>query len=549
MVELLMSMEGFSAFAHLNVDRAPLYRAVLSTFTEAKSRFVIHVRPQEVLGCIQAAHPDLLDPVPGSEGATGASFAGGAGLQRVEAALRQLCEWGNLDAHPDTTEVSTVEEFYRPRYLYQLTREGEAAEQAVAVFREALEREGELQAAALSDLREILGELEVLSAAEDLDQAKVHRTLSSLRGRFEELTSRAQTFLGGLQRTIDLQGIAIDAFLAYKDRLIEYLERFIGELVLMGAEIAARLRRLEAAGVDRLLAAAAARDLADALAPTEEDHAAARETWMRRWEGLAAWFIRGPDAPSQAEVLRSHARAAIPALLGAVSSINDRRSTRSDRATDLLALARWFAETGTLAEAHRLWRAAFALSPARHLRIDAATLEARDQDPVPARTSWLDAPPILVSPRLRRTGRYRRRGAPRQIIDRTAEKRILEEAARAEAGQILAAEERLAGKGRLRLSELGRLDSLEFQLFLDLLGEALSRKIRPDEAVEATSSDGSLRIALEPTADGAEAVIDTTDGEFRGRDHCITIRCAFAPAEEDEEAAPAPARAGAESER
>jgi len=34
---------------------------------------------------------------------------------------------GNLSATPDTGRVTTVEDFYRTRYLYQLSREGEAA--------------------------------------------------------------------------------------------------------------------------------------------------------------------------------------------------------------------------------------------------------------------------------------------------------------------------------------------------------------------------------------------------------------------------------------
>ena len=536
--------DRFSVFAHLNADKAALYRAILSVFTEAKSRFAIHLRPEEVLVRIEMLEPELLL----------AAAAGGAGLERVEAALRQLCEWGNVEAHPDTTDVATVEDFYRPRYLYQLTPAGEAAERSIALYEEALSQKGELQTAALNDLLEILGELQVLAESPELDPGKVHRTLISLRTRFEELTSRAQSFISSLQRTIDLQGIDVSSFLNYKDKLIEYLERFIGELVLMTAEIASRLRKVEAAGIERLLEAAASRDLVDALNPSQEDYASARALWHGRWLGLRAWFIRSREASSQAEVLRAHARSAIPALLGAVSNINDRRTTRSDRVSDLLTLARWFAEADTPADAHRLWRAAFALSPARHLRIDEETLEARDQAPVSSRTSWLDAPPLLISPRLRKTGRYTRRGNPMGVIDRTREKRFLEEAARMEAEQIVAAQRRLANARRMRLSEIGSLNPMELQLFLDLLGEALARKIHPEEIVEASSSDGSLSVVLEPTGDEASAVIETSWGKFSGLDHFITVRDAFALAQADNVRplatadAPAEAAAGAPAE-
>ena len=45
---------------------------------------------------------------------------------------------GTSKSHPDTADVATVEEFYRPRYLFQLTAEGEAAERAIAFYDEML---------------------------------------------------------------------------------------------------------------------------------------------------------------------------------------------------------------------------------------------------------------------------------------------------------------------------------------------------------------------------------------------------------------------------
>jgi hypothetical protein len=68
------------------------------------------------------------------------------------------------------------------------------------------------------------------------------------------------------------------------------------------------------------------------------------------------------------------------------------------------------------------------------------------------------------------------------------------------------------------------LNPAEFDLFLDLLGEALAAQTSAEKPVEAISSDGTLRITLCPTPDGARAVIPTSTGSFAGRDHFITIR-------------------------
>ena len=496
------------AFAYLNADKAQVYRAVLGVFVQAKERFSLHLRPAELLGALASSGP-VGDP------------------KELDAALGQLCDWGNLQAHADTAEVATVEDFYRPRYLYQLTAEGEAAERAVRTYDEWLVQPGELQTAALADLVALLHELEQQAGEPELDASKVARILKSLMGSLEELTSRAQIFMRSLQRTIDLQGATVEAFLAYKERLIEYLERFIGEMVVSGSEIALAIERLDALGPDRLLQAAADRELADSVDATPESRGRALEGWRGRWAGLRAWFLDVGDAPSQAEVLRARASSAIPALIGAIANLHDRRLTRADRSTDWRTLARWFAGLDSDDEAHRLWRAATGLPPARHLIVDERSRERWELDDVGPQTSWLEAPPLRISLRLRATGHYARRGRINDVVDKSREKAELARLARLEAEQLEQALRHLATGTATRLSRLGELDPLELGLLLDLLGEALAAKAESDEPVETTSSDGGLAIRLEPVLEepGAQAVIEVAGlGRLAGPDYRVTIR-------------------------
>ncbi len=113
-------MPDFQPFAHLTAPNVDLYRAVMGAFVRAKRRFVVHLRPEDV-------HEEL-----------------DADLAAVTDALGRLKDWGNLRADPDTSRVTTVEDFHRARFLYQLTPAGEAAEQALQTFDEALGRRGAL---------------------------------------------------------------------------------------------------------------------------------------------------------------------------------------------------------------------------------------------------------------------------------------------------------------------------------------------------------------------------------------------------------------------
>jgi uncharacterized protein (TIGR02677 family) len=89
----------------------------MGVFTAAKERFVVHLRPEDVA---EALRRDAgAEPV---------------SAEQVDEALRSLQHWGNLRADPDTSRVTSVEDFYRARYLYQLSRVGEAAERALALY-------------------------------------------------------------------------------------------------------------------------------------------------------------------------------------------------------------------------------------------------------------------------------------------------------------------------------------------------------------------------------------------------------------------------------
>jgi len=135
-------------FTHLSVPNAALYRSVLRTFARAKERFIVHLRPEDVAADLRTDADEQLTQ-----------------------ALEQLVAWGNLRADVDTSRVTTVEDFHRKRSLYQLTAAGQAAEQAISFYEEAIGRRGQLQSVALADIADRLRSLQVLAAGDDPDPA------------------------------------------------------------------------------------------------------------------------------------------------------------------------------------------------------------------------------------------------------------------------------------------------------------------------------------------------------------------------------------------
>jgi uncharacterized protein (TIGR02677 family) len=503
---------SYGPFAYLSTPNAPLYRRIMRALMAEKDRFTVHVRPEQVWVALRAD-----DGAPVEEGS-------------VIEALERLSQpgWANLLAFPDSSRVTALEDFYRRRMLFQMSREGEAAERALAQYDVALGTRGALQSVALEDIVVLLTNLSETvaahSAGESVDAALTHQTLRSLRERFAELAENAVSFMGSIQRTIDLHDADVGAFLAYKEQLIDYLERFINDLLTRGASIADLLGRIPQDGVLFLAATAAEREALDA-APGEVDGTitAAREVWLRQWSGLTNWFVSTPGRESESKLLRARARAAIPALLAVVRALHEKAGGRTDRTQDFLTLARWFAELPTDGDRHRLWRSAFGLVPVRHLSVTAATEDAWAAAELGNTTPWAEAPPLEISPQLRRSGSYERRGKSVRVTDRTGAKALLAERARCEVEQTEAARCRILTNGPRPLSAFGELDPEAFQLFLGLLGDALAAMGPQGTTSQVQTSDGELTVTLTRIQGTGTAVITTPGGELSGPDHLVDI--------------------------
>ncbi|WP_245657149.1 TIGR02677 family protein [Herbidospora mongoliensis] len=494
-------------FAHLGTPLEPLYRSILSVFVQAKDRFLVHLRPEDVAVELGRDNDDALI-----------------------SALERLVHWGNLRADADTGRVTSVEDFHRKRYLYQLTTRGYAAEQALAVYEEAVAQRGALQSVALADIADQLEALVKLARESELDPVRIHLLLLGLADRFASLAGNAQAFMGSLRRAIDFSDGDVDGFIEYKERLIDYIDRFIADLANFGARIAVLLDEVEAVGHERLLLLAARREAADAVPDGEEvsgviDRAerAAFEAWENRWRGLTGWFVSTRTQSSQAKLLRQSAVTAIKQLIDTVGLLNERRSGRSDRSADFRTLARWFAGAPDDDAAHRLWRVAFGLNAARHLTVTGATLDTWREDEPGAATPWAEAPPVRISPQLRRTGAYERRGKPNKIRNRDEERRFLRLQAEREDAETAAARARLGTDGPVRLSSVDVLDPRVFRLFLGLLGDALSARLPGETEVRTVTADGSFEIRLAVVPGGGDVHIVTDDGVLTGPEHLIEI--------------------------
>lgn len=510
-------------FAYLSAPNAPLYRDILDIFARARAEFQLNLRAAEVAS----------------------RLPGRLGEEEVAAAISQLCDWGNLEAFHDNSQAMSLQEFYRRHFYYQLTAPGVAALRAIELFHELVDTPASLQATALAAVRDRLAELIQMAKAQEareseavpsdaFDVAKASSLLEGLFGELENLTNQAQEFFRGLQATVELREISVEVFLNFKDRLVHYLERFLNQVVTVAGEAEALIESVDAMMIDAMLHSIAIHRTADELDVQPERIERVRGQLHSRWSGVVGWFVAPAGKTSQADELRSLARTGIREVAAAASRLNRERGGVVDRAADLRCLAVWFAECPEARAAHRLWRTAFALAPARHFTVSDETLVQRDQSPISPSVSWTDSPPLQIAPTLRKSGRVARSARTPRLVDNRAELESLRQQSVEEAEQLRRAREELLVPRR-RISQFPPISANAFPLLLDLLGEALTRAGQHGGVMEASSTDGSMWIRMEPTDDGTQCRLTTEWGEFSGRDYWVSIHDAMESPETTEE--------------
>jgi len=474
----LRVLNQVAALQYVTEPNAPTYRAIVQVFYEARQSYVIELRV-----------PDILEKI-----RTAGLFSELSSEDQANYHLDNLVTWGNLARVHDAASVTSLQDFYRRRYLYHLTAVGEAAHRAVVEVESTAGKSGSLQASMLGKIRDALLSLSVTPG----DPGTVLTLLHDLHSAFDTLTQEANRFISDLGRQATAERAEEERFILYKGALVAYISRFLQQLRPLADEIRTAIGGVERAGAEQLISIAAqSPDLPPVLQGTDPV-AQYREEQLRRWIGIRAWFVGGAaqwergGAPT-VERLAEVAVEAVISLTRALGRLNERRSRPVDRASDFRTLARWFSEAADDRAAHALFDAAFGLGSARHYH-----LTHPDPEAIPPSDSFWDAPPVEIPIRLRTRGALSHAGRPAAAPDYTFTRQRLAQKCRRERQQVERAQARFAGRGELSMADLATLDPAQFDLLISLLDQALASGRRRDGSRSTVSSDGRLRIALRP---------------------------------------------------
>ena len=353
--------------------------------------------------------------------------------------LESLRRWGNLTVSSAVGNPASIDDYYRRRNRYLITRAGQEVHQIVEVV---LTRIDAVTDVSTGRLRALLEALERLSALDphQTDPDMLGEATRAVFDPHEAFTSEITQFFAAINQWQSRYDLTADELRFFADVLVGYVGDRLDEIERASRPIGHRLADLS----DRFptLTQRASRGLAGRVdAAGLSSSVAIRHRAGSRiadWEHLCSWFLRQSGRPSRIEALTREAIAAVRTLTLNLTRLSRSGIGSASRRADFLRLAQLFAAAAP-GEAPRFAVAAFGIATANHY----GAISSDAGDPVPVTTSWWDAPRADVAISIRERGDTTPRGRISPMPDRTRQRALLqqrrekERAARARAEQEL----------------------------------------------------------------------------------------------------------------
>ncbi len=489
-------------FRYLGGDEWHEYRAILEVFA---GTFFAEFTPDDV-----AAHPAVV----------------GAGVDPAVVPLRleSLRGWGNLTVSSSVGNPSSLDDYYRRRNRYLITRAGQEVFELVERVLAGVDEIGDVQAGRLRDLHRALVDLgdhgdTGFDRVGGDDLADLVRTVFDLHERF---TSELTQFFAELNLWQSRYDLDADEVRLLAGVLVAYVSEQLTEIERMTRPISRSLERI----LPRLAVLLPA--LQSGLAARVDDAGLADAVAVRRlpgtssddWEHLAAWFVAVQGRPSRLDRLTRQAVSAVRTLTANVTRLSRVGLGAASRRADFVRLAGFFDRATTAGEAHEIAAAAFGLGSCRRLGMPSADAD----DPAPTVTSWRDAPRAVVPVSLRARGDTAQRGQATPMRDRRTERAWMERRRERErVNREAAAAELLSCAGDGGRIDGARMSVASFSMLRDLISRSGLRAALGAEVRTATVTGVRCEVRR---LDGACTVVECPDGRLAMHGLVVTVTAA-----------------------
>ena len=420
-------------------------------------------------------------------------------IEKCQADLQSLTDWGNLTALQDTTKVATIEQYRNKRYRYQLT------EYTVEIERMILKLENlEIEGASLEPtlLERLYQQLLAFPAILNEDAQKVSSWWRGIDNDFVRLNRNYQDYVRTLNSHKAEEMMRSEQFLIFKDQLVEYLRTFVRSLQEYGGLIANHLEQNQSEDDGALLLNKIIQEeLRTPRLDRPINEGELRKILSRRWENLNNWFAGSSDS-NELNRMYDMTNDIIRKITRYAQQIGSLRHRNSNRKEEYRHLATIFNQCHDLSEAHKLSASVFGVSHMFHLM----NLNPRETDAIDS--GVFDEQPtkinIEIKSRMARNKTVRNKFEDVESQQRLA-RLVIEERQRKEQ-EIL--KSYIVDK-KVEFANLPKIDSYTRKIMLSWVSKALATKKK------RAKTDFGQYYTLDITQINESCLIECVDGTFK----------------------------------
>jgi uncharacterized protein (TIGR02677 family) len=336
--------------------------------------------------------------------------------------LDYLRRCGNLTVSSAVGNPQSIQDYYRRRNRYLITRAGQEVHQIVEGVLMRVDAVTDVSTARLRALLEALDRLAALDAHRT-DSEAFADAIGAVFDPHDAFTSEITQLFAAINQWQSRYDLSSDELRFFAEVLVGYVGERLQEIERAARPIGHRLAAMREQFAT--FAERANKGLAGKVADAGLSGSVAVRhragSRLQDWEHLCAWFLRRPGRPSRIETLTREAIAAVRTLTLNLTRLSRTGVGSASRRADFLRLAQFFDKT--LVDHARLAAAAFGLAPTNHY----GTLSADSADPVSPAVSWWDAPRADVPISIRERGDTTARGKTTPIPDRSQQRALLEQ--------------------------------------------------------------------------------------------------------------------------
>lgn len=466
---------------YLNADNAERYRSIMRIFFENYEKLHYWMDLDEIYAEMVA------DP-----------YFEAYRLEQCQQDLAMLVEWKNLTTIQDTRNIRTIEDFQSKKFRYQLTPYSVEIERLVLRL-ENLQIEGaSLEPSLLERIQQ-----HVVRFAEMIEASleEVHIWWEDVERDFERLNRNYQDYMRDLNSVRAEEMMRTQAFLVFKDKLVEYLRNFVKSLQSHVGVIEEALRALSPETVEQVLSKEI--DYIEAIPRLEQEvtRAEIEERVYGRYASIYGWFVADGGGENEAGRLFDATNEIIRRITRYAAQLSERNLMGANRREEYRRVAEFFMACEDVEEAHRMSAMVFGLEEPRHLRL----LEERATNSTNA-SVYEEAPAeIVLKPRVRT---YREKSRRSGIRDASAEKAQAREQALRQIKEDRARVAVLEQNGVIDFGALPPIETRTRAILLRWLSDALE-----DVAYTARTEDGRT-FRLDFSKSDETCVLRAEDGDM-----------------------------------